>query len=594
MSLFDFSEAELNPGEKHPKSIGIVQSVDNGRVFIQISSGEKLQLLRIGSLVAIPGGVGRYIIGHTSRIWRHQPKVEKVQAEVEADEVKDIFASIPENNGALLNLLGCIRDRADGPRFSRSMDDLPGIDEEVFLLADKNLHDFMNVVSASSKTAQTTPLHFGQFSLDTTASAYLDGNKLFQRHAALLGSTGSGKSWAVARILEQANQLPDTNIVLFDLHGEYKNLPYAKQFKIAGPPDLAVPSEDVLFLPYWLLSYDEIQAIFIEKSEFTAQNQSLVIHNAVKELKKAHLENENKTHVLEQFTINSPVPFDIMVLLAQLNELNEQMVPGATAGKDKQGPYFGQFNRLIPRIEGKITDRRYGFMFQAPPEWHAYEALHALAKTLLGFGKTGDVSNGIKIIDLSEVPIDVLPVVVGTLARLIYSLQFWTPAENRHPILIACDEAHLYLPKAQNANPLERAAVESVERIAKEGRKYGVGLMVISQRPSDVSETILSQCNNVISLRLTNPSDQNTVRKLLPDSLGDIMQMLPLMDVGEAVVVGDAVLLPARIRVEAPKAKPLSATIDFWDEWGKSDPRENALFAIISENLRRQERLDKL
>lgn len=593
MSLFDFSEAELNPGEKHPKSIGVVQSVDNGRVFVQISSGEKLQLLRIGSLVAIPGGVGRYIIGHASRIWRHQPKVEKSQKDVEVDDVKDIFTSIPENNGALLTLLGCIRDRADGPRFSRSMDDLPGIDEEVFLLADKNLHDFMNVVSASSKTAQTTPLHFGQFSLDTTASAYLDGNKLFQRHAALLGSTGSGKSWAVARILEQASQLPDTNIVLFDLHGEYKNLPYARQFKIAGPPDLASPSPDVLFLPYWLLSYDEIQAIFIEKSEFTAQNQSLVIHNAVKELKKAHLEKEDKSQVLEQFTINSPVPFDIKVLLFQLKELNEQMVTGAKS--DKQGPYYGQFNRLIPRIEGKITDRRYGFMFQAPAKWHAYEALHSLAQILLGFGKTEGVSTGIKIIDLSEVPIDVLPVVVGTLARLIYSLQFWTPAENRHPILIACDEAHLYLPKIQNANPLERAAVESIERIAKEGRKYGVGLMVISQRPSDVSETILSQCNNVISLRLTNPSDQNTVKKLLPDSLGDIMQMLPLMDVGEAVVVGDAVLLPARIRVEAPEAKPLSATIDFWDEWGgKTDPREDGLYAVISENLRRQERKSTL
>lgn len=593
MSLFDFFEAEINPGEIHPKCIGTVQSVDNGRVFVQIASGEKLQLLRIGSLVAIPGGVGRYIIGHASRIWRHQPKVEKAQAETGAkDDVQDIYAPIPENNGALLTLLGCIRDRADGPRFSRSMDDLPGIDEEVFLLADKNLHDFMNVVSASSKTAQTTPLHFGQFSLDTTASAYLDGNKLFQRHAALLGSTGSGKSWAVARILEQASKLPDTNIVLFDLHGEYKELPYAAQYKIAGPPDLADPSQDILFLPYWLLSNEEIQALFVEKSEFTAQNQSLIIHNTVKELKKSQLEKEGKEEVLKQFTINSPVPFNIEDVIKQLNELNEQMVAGSKG--EKQGPYFGQFSRLIPRIEGKKTDRRYGFMFQAPEKWHSYEALHSLAKTLLGFGKKENLSSGIKIIDFSEVPTDVLPVVVGTLARLIYTLQFWTPFEKRHPVLIACDEAHLYLPKLQNTNPLERAAVESVERIAKEGRKYGVGLMVISQRPSDVSETILSQCNNVISLRLTNPSDQNTVRKLLPDSLGDIMQMLPLMDVGEAVVVGDAVLLPARIKVTAPDAKPLSATIDFWDEWGNADPREDALYAIIAENLRRQERLDSL
>ncbi|MDY0190827.1 MAG: ATP-binding protein [Desulfuromonas sp.] len=592
MSLFDFSEAELNKGEKHPKSIGTVQSVDNGRVFVQISSGEKLQLLRIGSLVAIPGGVGRYIIGHASRIWRHQPKIEKISKEGAGDEAEDLFSAIPENNGAMLTLLGCIRDRAEGPRFSRSMDDLPGIDEEVFLLADKNLHDFMNVVSATSKTAQKTPLHFGQFSLDTTASAFLDGNKLFQRHAALLGSTGSGKSWAVARILEQANQLPDTNVVLFDLHGEYKSLPYAKHYRIAGAADLSSPSEQVLFLPYWLLSYEEMQALFVEKSEFTAQNQSLVIHNAVRDQKKERLAAESKTAVLNQFTINSPVPFDLQKVLEHLQMLNVQMVPGVN--KDKQGPYFGDFSRLIPRIEGKISDRRYGFMYQAPDEWHSYEALHLLAKKLLGFGKDGAVSTGIKIIDLSEVPVDVLPVVIGTLSRLIYSLQFWTPSDKRHPILIACDEAHLYLPKAQNSNPLERAAVESVERIAKEGRKYGVGLMVISQRPSDVSETILSQCNNVISLRLTNPGDQQTVRKLLPDSLGEIMQMLPLMDVGEAVVVGDAVLLPARIRVTEPNHKPLSATIDFWDEWGKTEAQEDNLYAVISENLRRQERLTSL
>ena len=439
---------------------------------------------------------------------------------------------------------------------------------------------------------RTTPLHFGQFSLDEDAPAYLDGNKLFQRHTALLGSTGSGKSWAVARILEQASQLPDANIVLFDLHGEYGSLSYAEQYRIAGPADLSSPEPHVLFFPYWLLSFEELQGLLIEKSEFTAHNQVLAIHSAVIESKKVRLNEDQHKKVLEQFTVDSPLPFDLDEVIQKLAYLNTEKVLGAN-NREKQGDYYGLFSRLLARLEGKRTDRRYGFMFQAPKEWQEYDALHKLAGLLLGFGSNSSgKSNGIKVIDLSEVPTDVLPAIVGTISRLIYSLQFWTPPALRHPIVLACDEAHLYLPKVENTNPLERAAVESVERIAKEGRKYGVGLMVISQRPSDVSETILSQFNNVISLRLTSPSDQQTVRKLLPDALGDVMQVLPLMDVGEAVVIGDAVLLPARIHILEPNDKPTSSTIDFWDEWGKSHDLKPEFYETICENLRRQERLD--
>lgn len=591
MSLFDFGEVLLNAAEKHRHSVGSVQSVDNGKVYLQIDSGEKLQLLRIGSLIAIPSSGGRYLIAIVSRIWRRQPK-EATTIEIIEGEPVDAFTPIPENNGALLTLLGCIRDRTSGTQFSRSMDDLPGIDEEVFLLAEENLNKFMNIISATSKAAQRTPLHLGHFSLDLNAPAYLDGNKLFQRHSAILGSTGSGKSWMVARILEQASQLQDSNIVLFDLHGEYQSLPYAKQYRIAGPADLASPGPEVLFLPYWLLSFEEMKALFLERSDSNAPNQSLAIYNAVTEAKQNQLKKESRKEILDQFTIDSPVPFNLKDIISSLTELNEGMKAGA---KDKpiKGDFNGKLSRLLLRLQGKLTDRRYGFLYQSPPNWQEYEALHELAKKLLGYGKDDkDNLTGIKIIDLSEVPSDVLPVVIGMLTRLIYNLQFWTTKEMRHPILLACDEAHLYLPKIRETNPLELAAVESIERIAKEGRKYGVGLMVISQRPSDVSETILSQCNNIISLRLTNPSDQQTVRKLLPDSLGDLLQMLPLMDLGEAVVIGDAVLLPARIKVEPPTAKPTSSTIDFWDRWAEAEANSPEFYAAISENLRRQERLD--
>jgi hypothetical protein len=161
--------------------------------------------------------------------------------------------------------------------------------------------------------------------------------------------------------------------------------------------------------------------------------------------------------------------------------------------------------------------------------------------------------------------------------------------DSRHPIALICDEAHLYLPsKREEMNSLQRRALDNFERIAKEGRKYGVGIFLISQRPSDVSTTILSQCNNIISLRLTNKTDQGVVRQLLPESLEGIMEVLPTLDIGEAVVVGDSVLLPTRIKIQEPEHKPKSGTIDFWKRW--TEPKEATDLVKAAENLRRQSR----
>lgn len=193
----------------------------------------------------------------------------------------------------------------------------------------------------------------------------------------------------------------------------------------------------------------------------------------------------------------------------------------------------------------------------------------------------------------SEVPSDILPVVVGLVGRLIYQIQFWSDpgkdGDGRHPVVIVCDEAHLYLPSsAASTGPLEKRALENYERIAKEGRKYGVGLMVVSQRPSDVSTTILSQCSNIISLRLANKTDQSVVKQLLPESLEGLMEVLPTLDVGEAVVVGDATLLPTRIKMSKPKHEPRSATIPFWTRWDK--PKADVDLIAAVENMRRQSR----
>jgi hypothetical protein len=258
---------------------------------------------------------------------------------------------------------------------------------------------------------------------------------------------------------------------------------------------------------------------------------------------------------------------------------------GAKGGEVK-GEWEGRLTRFLSRLEAKAEDRRYGFMFKPPTTALNYAWLATQITKLLA---PGEGQRGIKIIDFSEVPPDVLPVVTGVFARLLYDVQFWMQPERRTPFVFVCDEAHLYLPVRDDADAVERQALYSFERIAKEGRKYGVSLLVVSQRPSDVSRTILSQCNNFLILRLTNDQDQNVVRRLMPDSLAGILDGLPLLDTGEALLLGDAILLPARIKLNFPAIEPLSQTRNFWQEWGERSPDAAAVAAAV-ETLRRQSR----
>ncbi|WP_233270381.1 ATP-binding protein [Chachezhania sediminis] len=189
-----------------------------------------------------------------------------------------------------------------------------------------------------------------------------------------------------------------------------------------------------------------------------------------------------------------------------------------------------------------------------------------------GRGSQEDKNGGIKIISFSEVPSDIPPLMVSLIARLVFTVSQWTAPENRHPIALFCDEAHLYILGRVSSDSSDEISVGIFERIAKEGRKYGVGLVVISQRPSEVNRTVLSQCNNVMAMRLTNGDDQSVIKRLLADSLGGFGDLLPVLDIGEALVVGDASLLPTRVVVAEPRFKPNSATVDFWDRWRDAEP----------------------
>ncbi len=573
--------------------VGKVVYVDTTKLSLDVKPKE-LKLARVGRLVAvkISSAVEEWAIAIVERVIKN-PSSEQLKSLVLPENI-DTEESNPLSADSILDRVSNIvtisivatfkgKKGTETNYFSRSIQEIPDIDAEAFSIESSNLENFMGLLSLKSKS--DVSLDIGKYSLSEKARAQLNGDKFFQRHAAILGSTGSGKSWAVASILEKAAELPTTKMIVFDLHGEYSSLKFAKQLRIAGPDDLNSKEEGILFLPYWLLNSEEMQAMFIDRSEFSAHNQVMMFQKLVGDEKLKHLVENKKNEVIGSFTIDSPVPYNLNSVMGELKRLNEEMVPGKTS--DKKGDFNGSFSRLLTRLDVKVTDKRYGFLFKHSVELDRYEALTEIIQQLVEF--EGD-KLGIKVIDFSEVPSDIMPIIIGLVARILYNIQFWTDKSERHPLALVCDEAHLYLPKKGENNPNEKRALENFEKIAKEGRKYGVSLLVVSQRPSDVSETILSQCNNIMSLRLSNKQDQNTVKSFMSDNLTVFADILPTLDVGEAIILGDAVLLPSRIMLDMPKEKnrPLSSTINFWTEWNEKDKKTDYNKAV--ENYRKQSR----
>ena len=575
MSIFDYKDHE---------SLGSVISVDTATVTVRVDDIDRLRNIQVNRLAVLHSSrPGQHLIGVVTRITRRADDRNTIHAET--DDPFD--QALPENNLVRVTLIGTLIDRFGAQQnvFRRTLETVPEIDANCFALEGERLTRFMQVISAVSGAGPR--LSLGTFTLDEDAEAFLNGNKLFQRHAIIVGSTGSGKSWTTARLLDQIAYLPQANTILFDIHGEYKPLDgdEFRHLRIAGPADIeggAGLRDGVLHLPYWLLGYEALVSMFVDHSDQNAPNQAMVMTRCVTDSKKANLSDTTDKDILANFTINSPVPFDIDSVFAELERLNQAMVPGA-GSRGKQGPYYDKLSRLIARLEAKRHDRRLGFLFQPPPECMQMGWLAEMVHLLIGgCGAQADGRGGIKIIDFSEVPSDVLPLMVSLIARLVFTTNQWTEPSQRHPVAMLCDEAHLYIPERTKADSSDAVAVQIFERIAKEGRKYGIGLVVISQRPAEVNGTVLSQCNNVVAMRLTNGDDQAVIRRLLPDSLGSFGDLLPILDIGEALVVGDASLLPTRVRIAEPRWKPDSQTVDFWDRWNDQAPKSDTENAVRS------------
>ncbi|MGM0882294.1 MAG: ATP-binding protein [Bacillota bacterium] len=574
MTIFQYADEDL---------LGKVVAVDTASVTLLVNNVEVLRKMQVNRLVALRSSrAGQHLIGIIHKIIRKTIDAELQLADEEYD--REVFH---ENNSVRITLIGTFFDRLlmKTNVFRRTLETVPEIDANCYPIEGEKLSRFMQAISFQTGE-QENPLSLGNYTLDEEAIAFLDANKFFQRHAVIVGSTGSGKSWTTARLVEQIAELPNSNAILFDLHGEYKNLSDdgIKHYKVAGPAEIQNGGDiedGVLYFPYWLLGYEDMISMLVDRSDQNAPNQSMVLSRAVTSSKLSFLKEANEQELIANFTIDSPIPFSLDSVLVELNRLNTEMVDGARG--DKQGEFHGKLSRFIARLENKRSDRRLAFMMNPPSRVNDLGWLEKLAEALLcGRDNQQEKTGGVKIIDFSEVPSDILPLVVGRVASLVFSIQQWTEKSDRHPVALLCDEAHLYIPNnvAAGSSSAYEVSERYFERIAKEGRKYGVGLVVISQRPSEVNKTILSQCNNFVALRLTNADDQNVIKRLLPDNLGGFAELLPVLDTGEALVVGDASLLPSRIRIAEPNNKPNSNTIDFWDEW-KVCNKENSISRAV-------------
>lgn len=568
MGIFDYESEQ---------AIGIVNSVDTSTVVISVEDDSKLKQLQVNHLLVIRSSkTSQHLIAIVSKILR-KSMIEQILDEEQQVAVENIIKA---------TLIGTHVDKVGTKDnvFKRTLESVPEINAECFVLNGDKLTGFMQAISNQSASS-STPLSLGKYILDEEAEAWLDGNKFFQRHAVVVGSTGSGKSWSVARLLEQVSELEAANALVFDIHGEYgsMNTEGFHHYKVAGPNDQ--PDDKTIYLPYWLLTYEEMLSMLLDRSDSNAPNQAMMFSNTVLKYKGELLSSKGLIEEYSSFTLDSPIPYNLAEAINNLTVIDNEMVPGAN-NKDKQGPYFGKLTRFIQRLSSKVSDRRLNFLFNQSESLLDMNYLDDLIEKLIGCESS--VKKGVKIVDFSEVPSDILPLIIGLVTRILFSIQQWTEKDNRHPIALFCDEAHLYIPSNATSN-IDATANQTFERIAKEGRKYGVGLVVISQRPSEVNRTVLSQCNNFVALRLTNIEDQNVVKRLLPDSLGNFAELLPILDIGEALVVGDSSLLPSRIKIQKPALKPTSGTIDFWDEWAKGNIKTNTPMAVKA--LRKQSKI---
>lgn len=469
---------------------------------------------------------------------------------------------------ARLTPIGSIR--TDG-QFDRGVGRYPTTGAEVHAIGSADIARMFERFQSKGFSVGTVATH-------PSLKVCLDPSNLFGRHFAILGQTGSGKSWTVASLVQRTVAvMPRAHIIILDLHGEYcwKREDGNRHYAFADTIVRHVDARE-LEIPYWLMTYAELCDLLIEHSEREATNQTAFFRDCLLEGRQAENLSATPALGLPRVTVDTPIYFPLDDVISKVRAKNVERV-GA-----RQGPMFGDFDRFLMRIESKLNDTRYDFLLK-PTKRNSSASLSAMLRDFVGLGAQ---KAAVTVIDLSSVPFDVRPTVAAQIGRLAFEFNYWNPKYREFPILLICEEAHAYIPRASESQ--FAGSRKSMERIAKEGRKYGVGLAVVSQRPHEVSETVLAQCGTFICLRITNPDDQGYVRSLVPESEGDLVSVLAGLGRGEALVLGEAVPIPTRLQFDKPNPTPNSDDVDFYAKW-RDGPTDLDVDVIVK-RWRSQER----
>ncbi|WP_394890400.1 ATP-binding protein [Mesorhizobium sp. AaZ16] len=477
---------------------------------------------------------------------------------------------------------------AIGERFERGLSQHPNIDDAVHIVTEADLRRIYGGVDENQ-------VAIGTLSSAENIAVRLSLDNLLTRHSAVLGSTGSGKSTTVASLLRSIvmpsglEAAPGARILLLDVHGEYAAALSDVATVFSATPQ---PGERPLHVPYWALEAGELLELVAGQ---LSDNHLIAFTDKIQELKERRLAADPLPGLDPQsLTVDSPVPFSLKKLWYDLIDFESKTFVGQQRDQPAledvgdaetlvaprytphamgaAGPFLNQAAKGVRRqlnlLRSRLLDRRFDFILHPGP-WEpnvdggTEEDLDTLLEGWLGHDKP------LTILDLSGVPSTVLVRLIGSILRIVYEALFWSREKTEggvlRPLLIVMEEAHRYVsPESGNV------AADIVKRIVKEGRKYGVGAMLVSQRPAEIDETILSQCGTLIALRLANPTDRGRVKGALPDNLSGLMDLLPVLRTGEAIIAGEAARLPVRCRVFLPAQHhlPQSSDPEVSRSWG--------------------------
>jgi DNA helicase HerA-like ATPase len=440
-----------------------------------------------------------------------------------------------------------------GGRFQRGVSSSPTLADGVYAATQEDL-------AMVFKSPNVSAVRIGSIHQDPSIPAYVVTDDLLGKHFAVLGSTGTGKSCAVALILRAIlSQHPHGHTVLLDMHGEYAPA-FGEMAEVLAPGNLD--------LPYWLFNFEEMEEIVLADSKDRAV-ESAILGELILAARRSQTANPERAEAL---TVDTPVPYRMGDITRMLDE---------AAGRLDKGSDPKPYLRLKTRLAVLQADARYAFMF---PGLTVRDNMAQILSRLFRIPAAG---KPVTIIDLSSIPSEVLNVVVSVLCRMTFDFALWS--ERACPILLVCEEAHRYCPidASRGFEPTKRA----LSRIAKEGRKYGVSLCLVSQRPSELAATVLSQCNTIFALRMSHPSDQEYVRGALSESAAGLLEFLPSLRNAEAIAIGEGVAVPVRVCLDTlPEAnRPLSGTARFSAAWQREVDDTDFLAAMV-ERWRMQRR----